>query len=80
MVHKVGSAAGAVTVVLGTGTINSLNALAQTYYVLANPGQYAEFSFDGTNWWVTGDRSLRCSKAQGLFFKPAGYPHSALYA
>ncbi len=54
-VMKVDSGAGAVTVLPGTGTINSLNALAQSSYALTNPGQYAEFTFDGTNFWVTAN-------------------------
>jgi hypothetical protein len=42
IVMKVDSGAGAVTVLPGTGTINVLNSLANTYWILINPGQFAE--------------------------------------
>jgi hypothetical protein len=54
LVMKVDAGAGAVTVFRATTeTINSLNALGETSYLLINPGQYVELTYDGSNWWVT---------------------------
>jgi hypothetical protein len=55
MIHKVDSGAGAITILPGTGTINSLNGLANTSYTLINPGQYVELVYDGSNWWVVNE-------------------------
>ena len=54
MVTKEDTGAGIVQVLPNTGTINDLNAIGASAYLLVNPGQFVILTFDGANFWVTG--------------------------